>query len=110
MQGMKSGINLTRSSDDDMTTSTLEFDTEVVSKFMESKQGEGCLRGEWRHDKSASSAYWDPRGRQIVSTSYDDTIRCKHWSCFGEADIPKVFAQCGTSSRISSTHPIPSQP
>lgn len=75
LQGMKSGTNFTRSSDDGVTTSTLEFDTEVVSKFLESKQGEGCLRGEWRHDKSASSAYWDPRGRQIVSTSYDDTIR-----------------------------------
>ncbi|KIK08312.1 hypothetical protein K443DRAFT_128691 [Laccaria amethystina LaAM-08-1] len=75
MQGMKSGINFTRSSDDGVTSSTLEFDTEVVSKFMESKQGEGCLRAEWRHEKSVSSAYWDPRGRQIVSTSYDDTIR-----------------------------------
>jgi len=35
------------------------------------------LRAEWTHTKSVSSAYWDPRGRSIVSTSYDDTIRCE---------------------------------
>jgi len=33
------------------------------------------LRAEWAHKKSVSSAYWDPRGRSIVSTSYDDTVR-----------------------------------
>ncbi|GBE82037.1 WD40 repeat-like protein [Sparassis latifolia] len=52
-----------------------DFDSEVVEHFLASKQGQGCLRGEWRHNKSVSSAYWDPRGRSIVSTSYDDTIR-----------------------------------
>ncbi|KAF9013865.1 WD40-repeat-containing domain protein [Cyathus striatus] len=53
----------------------IEFDTEVVSQYLETPKGQGCLRGEFKHDKSASSAYWDPRGRQIVSTSYDDTLR-----------------------------------
>jgi len=42
---------------------------------MESAKGKGTLRGEYEHEKSASSAFWDPRGRQIVSTSYDDTLR-----------------------------------
>ena len=55
----------------------LEFDFETVEKFLNSESGKGCLRGEWKHDKSVSSAYWDPRGRGIVSTSYDDNIRCK---------------------------------
>lgn len=53
----------------------LEFDAVTVSEFVESKKGKGTLRAEWRHDKSVSSAYWDPRGRGIVSTSYDDTLR-----------------------------------
>ncbi|KAJ6547617.1 WD40-repeat-containing domain protein [Mycena capillaripes] len=52
-----------------------EIDSDAVTEFVNSKRGKGCLRGEWRHDKSVSSAYWDPRGRSIVSTSYDDTLR-----------------------------------
>ncbi|KAJ7709851.1 WD40-repeat-containing domain protein [Mycena rosella] len=52
-----------------------EVDSDAVTDFINSKKGKGCLRGEWKHDKSVSSAYWDPRGRGIVSTSYDDTLR-----------------------------------
>jgi len=51
------------------------FDYETTQAFYKSKQGHGLLRAEWSHDKSVSSAYWDPRGRSIVSTSYDDNIR-----------------------------------
>ncbi|KAF8163343.1 WD40-repeat-containing domain protein [Crassisporium funariophilum] len=54
---------------------TFDFDSEIVNEYVVSKRGKGSLRGEWKHDKSASSAYWDSRGRQIVSTSYDDTLR-----------------------------------
>lgn len=54
---------------------TLDFDFDVVEKFVESAKGKGTFRGEYEHKKSASSAFWDPRGRQIVSTSYDDTLR-----------------------------------
>ncbi|EGN95971.1 hypothetical protein SERLA73DRAFT_170411 [Serpula lacrymans var. lacrymans S7.3] len=50
-------------------------DSETVQEFVESKKGKGCLRGEFSHGKSVSSAYWDPRGRSVVSTSYDDTLR-----------------------------------
>ncbi|KAH9952172.1 WD40 repeat-like protein [Amylocystis lapponica] len=57
------------------TPSSREFDQEVVEEFISSKKGKGSLRAEWRHGKSVSSAFWDPRGRSIVSTSYDDTIR-----------------------------------
>lgn len=42
---------------------------------MKSKAGSDTFRGDWRHDKSVSAAYWDVRGRGIVSTSYDDTLR-----------------------------------
>ncbi|KAJ7109432.1 WD40-repeat-containing domain protein [Mycena epipterygia] len=52
-----------------------DVDSDVVTDFVNSKRGKGCLRGEWRHDKSVSSAYWDSRGHGIVSTSYDDTLR-----------------------------------
>jgi len=46
-----------------------------VEEFCKSTDGSTLLRAEWTHKKSVSSAYWDPRGRSIVSTSYDDTIR-----------------------------------
>ncbi|KAM6500479.1 WD40-repeat-containing domain protein [Amanita muscaria] len=57
------------------THSPTEFDLETVTKYTKSKRGKGTFRGEWNHDKSVSSAYWDSRGRQIVSTCYDDTLR-----------------------------------
>ncbi|CAL1704956.1 unnamed protein product [Somion occarium] len=50
-------------------------DDHAINRFLKSKDGKNCLRGEWSHGKSVSSAYWDPRGRGIVSTSYDDKIR-----------------------------------
>ncbi|KAG6900852.1 hypothetical protein C0993_009970 [Termitomyces sp. T159_Od127] len=54
-----------------------EFGSEMVNNWLNTDSGKGCLRSEWRHDKSVSSAYWDPRGRSIVSTSYDDKLRRK---------------------------------
>ena len=62
---------------DDNRHSPHEFGAAAISELLESKQGKSVLRGEWRHDKSVSSAYWDPRGRAIVSTSYDDNLRCE---------------------------------
>ncbi|KXN86877.1 hypothetical protein AN958_09472, partial [Leucoagaricus sp. SymC.cos] len=59
----------------------------------------GLLRGEFPHDKSCSSAYWDPRGRQIVSTSYDDTLRL--WNLDGTAlDSSGPFKSFKPFSRI----------
>ncbi|KAH9079555.1 WD40 repeat-like protein [Lactarius deliciosus] len=49
-----------------------------VNEFKASKGGAATLRAEWKHDKSVTSAYWDPRGRSIVSTSYDDTLRIQY--------------------------------
>ena len=54
---------------------TVDFDFDVVDNFVQSAKGKGTLRGEHEHEKSASSAFWGPQGRQIVSTSYDDTLR-----------------------------------
>ncbi|KZP19487.1 WD40 repeat-like protein [Athelia psychrophila] len=76
----------------------IDFDSDTVKRFCETKKGEGCHRGEWQHGKSASSAYWDPRGRNIVSTSYDDSLRL--WDIdtaklktSGDATLPKPFRQ-----------------
>ena len=60
--------------DSNMRT-TVDFDLDVVDNYIESAKGKGTLRGEHEHEKSASSAFWGPQGRQIVSTSYDDTLR-----------------------------------
>ena len=51
-----------------------EYNYETVQDFMGSTRGRGLMRAEFQHGKSCSSAYWDPRGRSIVSTSYDDSV------------------------------------
>ncbi|PBK96921.1 WD40 repeat-like protein [Armillaria gallica] len=80
-------------------SSVAEIGLESVNKFVESKKGHGCLRGEWRHDKSVSSAYWDPRGKSVVSTSYDDTIRL--WDFDTKAfEKPGPFGSSRPFSRI----------
>lgn len=56
---------------------TLDFEVDIVNEYASGASGKGLLRSEFPHYKSVSSAYWDPRGRQIVSTSYDDTLRRK---------------------------------
>ena len=55
-------------------------DKVAVDKLLETKHGQTTMRARWLHGKSVSSAYWDPRGRSIVSTSYDDTIRSEYSS------------------------------
>ena len=53
----------------------LELELEDVEKLDKTKGGTTTLRTEHRHEKSVTAAYWDPRGRSIVSTSYDDALR-----------------------------------
>lgn len=62
--------------EDDSKRAILDFEHSIVTDYIGSAKGKGTMRAEWKYDKSASSAYWDPRGRQIVSTSYDDYLRC----------------------------------
>ncbi|KZO95829.1 WD40 repeat-like protein [Calocera viscosa TUFC12733] len=47
------------------------------------KRGYGLLKAQFEHKASASSAYWDPSGRKIVSTSYDDHVRV--WELLGDS-------------------------
>ncbi|KAF8314376.1 WD40-repeat-containing domain protein [Cantharellus anzutake] len=53
----------------------LEADHEAVTDFLSSKPGRGCILGQFEHKYSVSSAFWDPRGRKIVTTCYDDNLR-----------------------------------
>ncbi|KAF8610583.1 WD40 repeat-like protein [Ceratobasidium sp. AG-I] len=53
----------------------LESTWEDVQHYLGTKNGSKCLWGEWAHRQSVSSAFWDPSGRKVVSTSYDDTLR-----------------------------------
>jgi hypothetical protein len=59
----------------DDSAESLEFDADVVDSFLDSEPGRGVLRAEYPHNQSATAAFWDPRGRGIVSTSYDNTLR-----------------------------------
>lgn len=51
---------------------------EKVQRVLDSTKGKGLLRSSWKHGKSCSAAYWDPWGRRILTTSYDDKLRV--WS------------------------------
>jgi hypothetical protein len=53
----------------------LELDLEDVEKLDKTKGCTTTLRAECKHEKSVTAAYWDPRGRSVVSTSYDDVLR-----------------------------------
>lgn len=51
-----------------------------VAAQMTSKTGKGLHRAAWQHGKSCSAAYWDPWGRRVLSTSYDDKLRSEYIS------------------------------
>ncbi|KAJ9125529.1 hypothetical protein QFC22_000490 [Naganishia vaughanmartiniae] len=51
-----------------------EWDEDVFPA-MKTKKHTGLLRGESAHEKSCSAAYWDPAGRRVLTTCYDDRIR-----------------------------------
>ncbi|KAH8116932.1 WD40 repeat-like protein [Phellopilus nigrolimitatus] len=53
----------------------LTNELDEMEEYMSSPKGKKALVAEWPHNKSVSAAYWDPRGRSIVSTSYDDKLR-----------------------------------
>lgn len=57
--------------DSDSRTNELED----VVKYDTSRAGKGTSLAQWPHGKSVSAAYWDARGRSIVSTCYDDKLR-----------------------------------
>ena len=80
-----------------------EVDSEAIDKLLATKRGQSTMRAHWVHGKSVSSAYWDPRGRSIVSTCYDDTIRCELSIFELEGTHAHFYAKCGTLSPRCST-------
>lgn len=54
-------------------TSSIPYDR--VTDYMKGAKGKGLLRASFQHGKSCSAAYWDPFGRRILTTSYDDKLR-----------------------------------
>ena len=78
----------------------IEIEAEDIEAFVKTGAGKTCMRGELRHGKSVSSAYWDPHGRRILSTCYDDTLRCKYcWLDVNRLVLIDVV-QCGISVPI----------
>jgi len=57
------------------TRPTSDIPYEQVDHHLSSAKGKGLLRASYQHGKSCSAAYWDPWGRRILSTSYDDKLR-----------------------------------
>ncbi|KAN0076783.1 WD40-repeat-containing domain protein [Tylopilus felleus] len=89
----------TKSSPSKPSSGPFKFDFQRMQNFIESKKGSGLLRGEHVHGKSVTSAYWDPRGRSIVSTSYDDTLRIWELDA-GKYDASPVFPAFTPFGRI----------
>lgn len=57
------------------TYPTSSVENERVQKYLQTPKGKGLQRAAYQHGKSCSAAYWDPWGRRIVTTSYDDKLR-----------------------------------
>ncbi|CAK9780454.1 unnamed protein product [Cutaneotrichosporon oleaginosum] len=60
------------------TFPTSSIPVERVESYMQGTKGKGLLRASYEHGKSCSAAYWDPTGRRILTTSYDDKLRIAH--------------------------------
>jgi hypothetical protein len=68
---------LTAASDHDRSLypDTMSEWNEHVYPAMQKKKHAGLLRTESPHEKSCSAAFWDPTGRKVLTTCYDDRIR-----------------------------------
>jgi hypothetical protein len=85
-----------------------DFEYEQVTKFMSTKQGKGTSRGEWRHGRAIGAAHWDPHGRRIVSTSYDDTLRGKILSLGNQAPPDRHIVWDFRSNVLGASGQLPS--
>lgn len=97
--GATSSAPLPPSSPSKSSSGPFEFDFETVQK-----KASGALRGEHVHGKSVTSAFWDPRGRSIVSTSYDDTLRSEYRpDARGGSALTGADVKFGSSTRENTT-------
>jgi WD repeat-containing protein 76 len=69
-------ISVLTTSEQVQRNGVLELDMQEVGELDKSKGGTATLRADCKHIKAVTSASWDPRGRSIVSTCYDDMLRC----------------------------------
>lgn len=79
----------------------LELELQDVEQLDKPMMGTATLRAECKHDKAVTSANWDPRGRSIVGTCYDDAIRSMYDRI---RHVPRSYMQLskyGTSLRHS---------
>lgn len=97
-----------RGRDNSIVTLPNEVDRETIDKLLATKKGQSTVRARWQHNKSVSSAYWDSRGRSIVSTSYDDTIRRKCSRRQGVAPSNLLAVWDIKSSWLDKEAPFPS--
>lgn len=74
----------------------LEAENEIVTNFLSSKPGQGCILGQFEHKQSATAAFWDSRGERIVSTSYDNNLRSR----FGPISIQPISTNTRTQFGI----------
>lgn len=90
---------LTAPSDHDRSLypDTMSEWNEHVYPAMQKKKHAGLLRTESPHDKSCSAAFWDPTGRRVLTTCYDDRIRGKYFlSLRGVTETDCCLCQCTT--------------
>ena len=69
-------ISVLTTSEQVQRNGVLELDMQEVGELDKSKGGTATLRADCKHVNAVTSASWDPRGRSIVSTCYDDMLRC----------------------------------
>ncbi|KAF9520558.1 hypothetical protein BS47DRAFT_1387175 [Hydnum rufescens UP504] len=79
----------------------LEADNQIVDQFLSSRSGQGTILAEYEHGQSASSAYWDPSGTRIVSTSYDNKLRVWNLGSWPSYKNPTVRTDFSPSRQIS---------
>ena len=59
-------------------------------------ENEGTRLADYPHQKSVTAGYWDPRGTRIVSTCYDDRLRCRWIRCSSRRPLSNSsHFQCG---------------
>lgn len=83
------------------TQPTFSIPNDRIVSHMESNKGKGLLRASWQHGKSCSAAYWDPWGRRVLTTSYDDKLRGRS---------PHLRSQDPTDSVVWNLDPASLQP
>lgn len=96
-----------------LTHPTSSIPYEQVDKYQSSAKGKGLLRASYQHRKSCSAAYWDPWGRRILTTSYDDNLRSERSPIFHLLPLTAVWTLNPQSlmldSPLSPTHFQPSK-